>query len=25
VDFYTRMEQVFRNHLIRLRTEGRDS
>ena len=24
VDFYARMEQVFRNHLIRLRTEGRD-
>ena len=24
VDFYTRMEQVFRNHLIRLRTEGHD-
>src|SRR5437899_5478493 len=23
VDFYARMEQVFRNHLIRLRTEGR--
>ena len=25
VDFYARMEQVFRDHLIRLRTEGRDS
>src|SRR5215471_11313975 len=25
VDFYARMEQVFRNNLIRLRTEGRDS
>src|SRR6516164_8915933 len=24
VDFYARMEQVFRNHLIRLRTEGRE-
>lgn len=24
VDFYTRMEQVFRDHLVRLRTEGRD-
>jgi DNA-binding MarR family transcriptional regulator len=24
VDFYRRMEQVFRDHLIRLRTEGRD-
>ncbi len=24
VDFYARMEQVFRNHLVRLRTEGRD-
>ena len=24
VDFYARMEQVFRNHLIRLRTEDRD-
>ena len=24
VDFYARMEQVFRDHLIRLRTEGRD-
>ena len=24
VDFYGRMEQVFRNHLIRLRTEGRE-
>ena len=24
VDFYTRMEQVFRNHLIRLRAEGRE-
>jgi len=24
VDFYGRMEQVFRNHLVRLRTEDRD-
>jgi DNA-binding MarR family transcriptional regulator len=24
VDFYARMEQVFRDHLVRLRTEGRD-
>jgi hypothetical protein len=24
VDFYARMEQVFRNNLIRLRTEDRD-
>jgi len=24
VDFYARMEQVFRNHLVRLRTEDRD-
>jgi DNA-binding MarR family transcriptional regulator len=24
VDFYARMEQVFRNHVARLRTEGRD-
>lgn len=24
VDFYTQMEQVFRDHLVRLRAEGRD-
>jgi len=25
VGFYARMEQVFRDHLVRLRTEDRDS